>query len=163
MKLFRIFIPLFSLMIVATGPAAAAEEATWAETVQAGIASLDLSDEQKTAINGAFEGADTAYAEAIAAAREQIGGILTDEQKQGLADMADAEIQRRLEGEGGDRSKSIGEIASDLGVTDTQSSAIVTALEGLGGALDGIDSELLSSIKSILNEEQLAKIASWLQ
>lgn len=162
MKLLRIFLSVLALGMVSAGAVAADDTQTWAATLQQGIDSLDLSDEQKGAIAGAFDGADAAYGDAIAAARQQIGGILTDEQKTGLANMADAEIQKRLAGDASERTKSIADIGSDLGVTEAQSSAIGQALSGLGGMLDGIDSELVSTIKSVLNEEQLAKIASWL-
>jgi hypothetical protein len=162
MKLLRIFLSVLVLGIVSAGPVAADETATWAETLQQGIASLDLSDEQKDAIAGAFDGADSAYGDAFAAARQRLGSILTDEQKTGLTDMADAEIQKRLAGDAGERTQSIADIASDLGVTETQKSAMGKVLSGLGGVLDGIDAELISSIKSVLNQEQLAKIATWL-
>ena len=124
MKLPHLLASLLTLFLVTAGTAATAEEATWAQGVQSAIASLDLSDDQKGAIASAFQTADSAYGEAIAAARQQIGAILTDEQKQGLADMADAELQRRLQGDSSARGKSIGDIASQLGVTDAQSSAI---------------------------------------
>ena len=162
MKLLRIFISVLLLSIISAGPTTAQETVTLAETLQKGIASLNLSDDQKSAIAGAFDGADSAYGKAFASAREQLGSILTDAQKSGLSDMADAEIQKRLAGDTSERTQSIADLASDLGVTDSQKSAMSKVLSSLGGVLDGIDAELLSSVKSVLNEEQLAKIASWL-
>ena len=162
MKLLRIMLSVLLLGTVTVGPVAAEETATWAETLQQGIARLDLSDEQKGAIASAFDAADSAYGEAFAATRQQLGGILTEEQRSGLSEMADAELQKRLAGDASERTKSIADIANDLGVTDQQKTAMAEALNSLGGILDGIDSELVSGIKSVLNEEQLAKIASWL-
>jgi len=162
MKMLRILLSVMLLGTMTAGPVVAGQAATWAETLQKGIASLDLSGSQKSAITKAFDVADSAYGEAFSATRKQLGGILTDEQKSELADMADGELQNRLAGDASQRTKSIADLAGDLGVTNTQKSAMSDALSSLGGTLDGIDSSLVSSIKSVLNKDQLAKIASWL-
>jgi hypothetical protein len=161
MKPLQLIASILAMVLLSAGPVVHADTATWATTLQQKIQSLDLSDTQKSEIAGAFVAADEAYGDAIAATRATIGEILTDEQKAELGAMANAEIQRRLEGDTTARTKSIADIASDLGVTDAQSAAIREALGDLGGILDGIDADLVAAIKSYLNEEQLAKVASW--
>ena len=163
MKPLHLIASILALLLVTAGPVTVAETATWATTLQQKIQSLELSDTQKSEIASAFVAADEAYGEAIAATRATIGEILTDEQQAELGNMANAEIQRRLEGDTSARTKSIADIASDLGVTEDQSSAIREALADLGDILDGIDAGLVDAIKSYLNEEQLAKVASWFQ
>lgn len=161
MKPIRMFASVLALVMMAAGTVVLADAATWAATLQEKVASLDLSADQKSAIAGAFGEADELYEEAIAATRETIGRTLTGDQKQQLGEMANAEIQRRLQGDTAARTKSIADIASDLGITDAQSSVIREALGGLGETLDGVDAGLRAQIKSILNEEQLAKVMSW--
>lgn len=162
MKLIRMFASVMAFVLMSAGTVVLADAATWAATLQEKVASLDLSAGQKSAIRDAFGKADDLYEQAIAATRETIGATLTGDQKQQLGEMANAELQRRLQGDTAERTKSIADIASDLGITDAQSSAITDALGSLGKTLDGVDAGLRSQIKSILNEEQLAKVMSWL-
>ena len=49
-----------------------------------------------------------------------------------------------------------------IGITDSQSEALKKSMGMLGSSLDAIDAKLLTRIKSILDEKQLAQIASWL-
>lgn len=162
MKQLKIFCSVLAVMTMVLVNAVAADTATWAQMVQEKIASLDLSDVQKMDIGKAFDTADAAYGDAIADARNIISETLTDDQKKEMGNMANAQLQKRLEGDTSARAKSIADIAKELGVTDSQSETIRKALGGLGDTLDGIDADLMKSIKSILNQEQLAKIASWL-
>ncbi len=162
MKQLKIFGSVLVLMTMVLVNTVAADSATWAQAIQEKITSLDLSDVQKMDIGKAFDAADASYGDAIADARKVIAETLTDDQKKELGDMANAQLQKRLEGDSSARAKSIADIANDLGVTDAQSDTIRKALGGLGDTLDGIDANLMKSIKSILNKEQLAKIASWL-
>jgi hypothetical protein len=162
MKRLHIFASALVLLMMTVANAAVADSGTWVETVQEKIASLDLSGAQKMDIGKAFDSADMAYEKAFGDARKIIGETLTDDQKKSLGDMANAQLQKRLEGDMTARTKSIADIAKDLGVTDSQSEMIKKALGGLGDTLDGIDAGLIKGIKSVLNPDQLAKIASWI-
>ncbi len=162
MNLPKILTMAIALCFATTFNHAIAETMTWAETVQSKIKALDLSDVQKTDINKAFAMADEAYDDAFATARKAISETLTDEQKQKLGDMANAEIQRRMEGNASARSKSIAEIGEMIGITSDQSDTLKKSMGMLGDSLDSIDAKLMSQIKSILNDKQLAQIASWL-
>jgi len=161
MKSLRLIASALVLVLMSAGTHVVADEATWASILQEKIASLDLSDVQKSDIGAAFVEADTAYDEAIAATRLDIAATLTDDQKTGLANMADNAIQKRLQGDTSARTRSIAEIADELGVTDDQSAAIRESFNALGATLDAVDANLRSRIKSVLSEEQLAKVMSW--
>ena len=162
MQLRKILTMALALCFATAFNPAIAETMTWAETVQSKISSLDLSAAQKTDISKAFTMADEAYADAFATARKAISETLTGEQKEKLGEMANAEIQRRLEGDASARSKSIAEIGEMIGITGEQSDSLKKTMGMLGDSLDAIDADLLSQIKSILDEKQLAQIASWL-
>ncbi|GAB3113102.1 hypothetical protein G8770_19160 [Aestuariicella hydrocarbonica] len=161
MKMIRLLTLFLSCWLLLVGQWSVADDATWADTLQQKIDSLDLTDMQKSSIAEAFGAADAAYERAIFATRATVRETLTDDQRQKLQDMADEEIQRRLQGDDTVRTQSIAELASDLEVTDEQSSLIRGALSDLGNTLDGIDAQLRDQVKSVLDAEQIAKIKSW--
>lgn len=161
MKMIRLVTLFLSCWLLLVGQWGVADDATWADTLQQKIDSLDLTDMQKSSIAEAFGAADAAYERAILATRATVRETLTDAQRQKLQDMADEEIQRRLQGDDTVRTKSIAELASDLEVTDEQSTLIRSALSDLGNTLDGIDAQLRDQVKSVLDAEQIANIQSW--
>ena len=71
-------------------------------------------------------------------------------------------IQKRMQGKKLDRTRSIADISNELGITEDQSAAIRSALDGLGKHLDKVDSKLVAKVEKILNPEQLAKVRTWL-
>lgn len=90
MKRLNLMGSIMALLMTAAVNVAVADTATWADTVQKAITSLDLSDAQKMDIGKAFNVADAGYEKAIIDARKVIAETLTDEQKTELADMANA-------------------------------------------------------------------------
>lgn len=90
MKRLNLMGSIMALLMMAAVNVAVADTATWADTVQKAITSLDLSDAQKMDIGKAFDVADAGYEKAISDARKGIAETLTDEQKTELADMANA-------------------------------------------------------------------------